>query len=66
MYNNEKNTKYVSRSQVIHLFIFRQKTCETRISFNDKGILDQISIALCFIVFAPQVERAFGKANVKF
>jgi len=30
-----------------------------------KGILDQISNVLCFIILAPEFERAFGKANCR-
>jgi len=33
--------------------------------FISEGILDQISIALCFIILAPEFERAFGKANYR-
>ena len=33
--------------------------------FLIEGFLDQISIALCFIILAPEFERAFGKANCR-
>ena len=34
--------------------------------FFSEGILDQISIALYFIILAPEFERAFGKQIVEF
>jgi len=40
-----------------------KKSVEHVLFFISKGILDQISIALCFIILASEFERAFGKAN---
>jgi len=39
--------------------------CQHVSFFIFKGILDQISTALCFIILAPEFERAFGKANCR-
>jgi len=41
------------------------KKCQTRFIFISVGILDQISITFCFIILAPEFQRAFGKANCK-
>ena len=45
--------------------ILLQKKCQTCFTFFSEGILDQISIASCFIILAPEFERAFGKANCR-
>ena len=46
--------------------ILLQKSAKHVLFFISKGILDQISIALCFIILAPEFERAFGKANCRW
>jgi len=45
--------------------ILLQKSAKHVLFFISKGILDQISIALCFIILVPEFERAFGKANCR-
>ena len=50
-------------SQLYIFLILLQKKCQTH--FISEGILDQISIALCFIILAPEFEHAFGKANYR-
>ena len=40
-----------------------RKSAKHVLFFISGGIFDQISIALYFIILAPEFERAFGKAN---
>jgi len=42
-----------------------KKSAKHVLFFVSKGILDQISIALCFIILAPEFERVFVKANCR-
>jgi len=42
-----------------------EKSAKHVLFFISKGILDQTSIALCFIILAPEFERAFGEANCR-
>jgi len=65
MYINEKNIKYVSSSQVIHIFYNLLKSAKHVFFFISKGIFNQISIALYFIMLAPEFECAFGKGNCR-
>ena len=63
-----KNTEYISIIRVIHnsYFLYSSKKSAKLVSFFiSKGIPDQISVALCFIILAPEFERAFGKANCR-
>jgi len=51
-----------------NLYIFLillQKSAKHVLFFISEGIIDQFSIALCFINLAPAFERAFGKANCR-
>jgi len=63
--HQQKNTKYVSSSRIIHIFIPLKKVPNTVYFFISEGIFDQISIALNFIILAPKFERAFGRANCR-
>ena len=68
MYTNQKNhiVYFYYRSYTYFLFlILLRKKCQTRFIFVSKGLLDQISIARCFIISAPEFERAFGRANCR-
>jgi len=50
------------------LYIFLvllQKSAKLVLFYISEGILDQISIALCFSSLAPEFKRAFGKANCR-
>jgi len=50
------------------LYIFLmllQKSAKHVLFFIYEGIIDQFSIALCFIILAPEFECAFGKANCR-
>ena len=63
-----KNTEYISIIRVIHNSYFlysSEKSAKHVLFFTSKGILDQISIALCFIILAPEFERGFGKASCR-
>jgi len=42
-----------------------EKSAKHVLFFISEGILDHIYIALCFIILAPEFERAFGKANCR-
>jgi len=65
MYTN-KNAKYVSSSRVIHIsYTLQHKVPKTLYFLFLKELLTQISIALYFIILAPELERAFGKANCR-
>jgi len=68
MYTINKNTEYISIIRVIHISCFlysSKKSAKHVLFFISKGILHQISIALCFIILALEFERAFGKANCR-
>jgi len=66
MYTIEKNAKFVSSSRVIHIsYVLREKVPNTLLFFISNGNLDQISIALHFIILALEFELAFGKANCR-
>ena len=56
MYTDKKNKKYVSSSRVIHTFYILMKKLPN--TFYSKEIFDQISIALYFIMLAPEFQRA--------
>jgi len=50
------------------LYIFLvllQKSAKLVLFYISEGILDQISIALCFSSLAPEFKRDFGKANCR-
>ena len=47
------------------MFILLQKSAKHVLFFISEVILDQISIALCFITLPPEFERAFRKANCR-
>jgi len=50
----------------ISYFIYSsEKSAKHVLFFISKGILDQISIALRFIILAPQFERPYGKVNCR-
>jgi len=51
-----KNTKYVSGSRVIHISFTLPKKSQHVLIFISEGILDQISIALHFIILAPDFD----------
>jgi len=66
MYTSKKNTNNASGSWVIHVFLYSsEKSAKHCLFFISKGIFDQISTALSFIILAPDFERAFGKANCR-
>jgi len=66
MYTNKKNTKYVSSSRVIHIsYILPKNVLKTVYFLLLKELLTNF-LFLYFIIFAPELEGAFGKANCRF
>jgi len=47
------------------LLYFDRKKAKHVLFFISGGIFDQISIAQYFIILAPELERASGKANCR-
>jgi len=43
-----------------------EKSAERILYINSEGILDRISVAVYFIILAPELEYAFGEANCRF
>ena len=48
-----------------YFLYFSEKSAKHVSFFISEGIFDQISIALCFIILAREVERVCGKANCR-
>jgi len=48
MYTNKKNTKHVSSSRVLHIFLYSaEKSAKHDLFCISKGSFDQMSTALC-------------------
>jgi len=63
MYTNQQEHRvYFYYPSYTYSLYSSEKSAKNVLCFISKGILDQISIALCFIILAPECERAFGKA----
>ena len=53
------------RTRTPMFLILLPESAKHVLCFVSEGILDQISIALCFIILAPEFEGAFGKTNCR-
>jgi len=61
---NQKVYPKMFYAQVSHVFIFCSKYSFKHSSFfGSKEMFEQISIVLCFNIFAPEYEGSFGGAN---
>ena len=49
----------------MYIFCFAEKSAKHGLLFIFKGIFDQISIALNFIILGPEFKRAFVKASCR-
>ena len=58
-------TQSMFLAELYKFLIFLQTSANRVLFFISEGILDQISIALCFTILAPEFERAFGKAKCR-
>ena len=63
MYTNQQEHRvYFYYPSYTYFLYSSEKSARHVLFFIYTGILDQISIAPCFIISAPEFERAFGKA----
>jgi len=66
MYTNQQEHRvYFYYPSYTYFLYSSEKSARHVLFFIYTGILDQISIAPCFIILAPEFERAFGKANCR-